>query len=110
MDKPTVRAVYRISLPTDSYGRITPGPLHCTGHPFPHGAAVVLDVAEGWWMHRSDIEHISVALSNVGHISITGAHQERGGGRGQFGIVYGLTAIVDHLVDALVAPALFETA
>lgn len=61
-------------------------------------------------MSRADVEHISSALSNVGHISITGAHQERGGGKGQFGIIYGLTAIADYLARALVAPALFESA
>lgn len=110
MDKPTVRVVYRVSLPTDSYGRITPGPLHTDGSPFPQGTAVVLDVADGWWMQRSDIEHVASALSHVGHISVTGAHAQRGGGKGQFGIVYGLAAIAESLDALLAAPPLSESA
>lgn len=110
MDKITVRAVHRISLPTDSYGRITPGSLHCEDQPFSDGATVVLEVGDGWWIQASDLEHIRFALSNVGHISITGRFTQRGGGTGQFGIIYGIGAIASRLAELLQAPPLYASA
>lgn len=109
MDKPTVR-VHRVSLPSAGYGQIKAGPLHTEGHPFPDGAAVVLETGDGWWMRSDEAQHIARSLANVGHITITGLHHERGGGRGQFGIVYGLAAIAEYLDELLAAPPLFASA
>lgn len=110
MDKPTVRAVHRVVLDTDRYGCITAGVLDSPVQPFPRGAAIVLEVGDGWWMHNSELERILPALSQVSHISITGRHVDRGGGAGGFGILYGLAAIAEKLDQLLANPTLFETA
>jgi hypothetical protein len=110
MYKPTVRAVHRILLDTDRYGCITAGALDAPVQPFPQGAAIVLEVEDGWWMKESELERILPALSTVGHISITGRHVERKGGRGDFGIIYGLEAIARRLDELLTQRPLFETA
>lgn len=110
MDKPTVRAVHRVILDTDRYGLITAGVLDSPVQPFPDGAAIVLECGDGWWMHSAELERILPALSRVGHISITGRHVERRGGRGDFGIIYGLEAIAARLDQLLAMPPMFKTA
>lgn len=109
MDKPTVRAVHRVSLDADSYGGITFGALDSPVQPFPEGAAVVLDCGDGWWTREGELERILPALSRVGHISITGRFVERRGAPG-FGIICGLEAIAERLDQLLVRPPLFESA
>jgi hypothetical protein len=110
MDKPTVRAVHRVILDTDRYGSITAGVLDCPVQPFPPGAAIVLEVGDGWWIRETELERILPALSRVGHISITGRHVDRKGGRGDFGIIYGLEAIASRLDQLLSNPTLFQSA
>jgi hypothetical protein len=107
MTNPTVRAVHRISLDTDRCGQITARALNGV-QPLPDGASVVLDAGEGWWINASDLEHIRRALSGVGHISITGVHGARQGGRSNFGIIYGLDTIAERLEQLLAAPPLFD--
>lgn len=109
MDKPTVRAVHRVVLDTDSFGGITFGALDSPCQPFPQGAAIVLDVGDGWWTRESELERILPALSQVGHISITGRFVERRGAPG-FGIICGLEAIAARLDERLAQPPLFESA
>lgn len=110
MDKPTVRAVLRVSLDSDRYGEVTAGVLDSPVQPFADGAAVVLDVGDGWWMREAELERILPALSRVSHISVTGRFVERRGGAGGFGIIYGLEAIAARLDDLLSSPRLFESA
>lgn len=110
MDKPTVRAVHRVILDTDRYGAITAGVLDSPVQPFAPGAAIVLECGDGWWMREAELERILPALSGVGHISITGRFVERRGGRGDFGIIYGLDAIASRLDQLLRQPPLFESA
>lgn len=109
MVNPSVRAVHRIPLAADGFGQITARSLDGLP-PLPDGSAVVLEVGEGWWINESDLEHIRRALSGVGHISITGVHQQRGGGVGRFGLVYGLDTIAARLSQLLSNPPLFESA
>lgn len=109
MDKPTVRAVHRVTLDADTYGGITFGALDSPVQPFPVGAAVVLDCGDGWWTREGELERILPALSRVGHISITGRFVERRGAPG-FGIICGLEAIADRLDQLLATPRLFESA
>lgn len=107
MNQPTVRAVHRITLKPDSDGRITVRALDLGARQLlPDGAAVVLEVGTGWWLTRSDVDHIAAALSNVGHISLSGVFAERHGGRGQFGVIYGLEQIAQELHRAITNPTL----
>ncbi|MFV6033171.1 hypothetical protein [Streptomyces sp. NPDC056264] len=111
MDKPTVRTVRRVLLPTESGGRITPGPLHTDRPLYPDGAVVVLEVGAGWWISAADLRHIRMALSNVGHISVSGTHPGgRPGGRGDFGIVYGLEEMARMLAELFEEPPMADTA
>jgi hypothetical protein len=104
-----VRAVHRIVLATDSYGQITARNL-IDANPLPPNSTVVLECGEGWWIRPEHLEHIRSAVSGVGHISVTGVFQQRKGGVGQFGIVYGIDAITDKLRTMLAAPPLFNAA
>jgi len=106
---PVVRAVHRIRLTTDSYGQITAREMMDV-NPLPDGAVVVLECGEGWWIRPENLEYIRAALSGVSHISVTGVFQDRRGGRGDFGILYGLDAIADRLRLMLAAPPLPHTA
>ena len=106
---PVVRAVHRIVLDTDRYGQITARDL-IDANPLPDGAVVVLECGEGWWIRPENLAHIHSALSRVGHISITGVFQDRRGGVGRFGIVYGIDAIADKLRQMSAAPPLLHTA
>jgi hypothetical protein len=109
MDKPIVRAVHRVVLDTDRFGCITFGALDCPVQPFRPGSAIVLECGDGWWTRESELERILPALSQVGHISITGRFVERRGAPG-FGIICGFDAIADRLSQLLAQPPLFETA
>lgn len=101
-NQPTVRAVHRITMTPDSEGRITSRALQLDGRqPLPDGSAVVLEVGTSWWLTRSDVDHIARALSNVGHISVSGVFAERLGGRGEFGVIYGLDHIAQELHHAI---------
>lgn len=108
MDKPTVRAVHRVILDTDSFGGITFGALDTPVQSFPRGIAVVLDVGDGWWTRESELERVVPSLSRVGHISITGRFVERRGAPG-LGIICGLEAIAARLDERLARPPLFES-
>lgn len=110
MDKPTVRAVHRVILDADRYGCVTAGALDAPVQPFSAGAAIVLEVGDGWWMQETELARILPALSNVGLISITGRYVDRRGGSGGFGIIYGLDAIARRLDQLLAQPPLFESA
>ena len=111
MSKPTVRAVYRVTLDTDRYGQITARALIGAGQVCPDGAAVVLDCGTGYWINSCDLEHIRKAFSNVSHISVTAAlQQEHRGGNGHFGTIFGIGAIADRLGELIAAPPLFESA
>lgn len=106
MDKPTVRAVHRVSLDVDRYGGISFAALDCPVQPFAPGAAIVLECGDGWWTREPELERILPALSQVGHISITGRFVDRRG-RADFGLICGLDAIarrLDHLLRSLPAP------
>jgi hypothetical protein len=106
VNQPTVRVVHRIALPVDECDAISAGTLSLPGLRFPDGSAVVLEVGHGWWMKESEIHHIHRALSNVSHITITGVHSERAGGRLAFGMYYGLDAIAKKLGDLVAEPIL----
>lgn len=110
MDKPTVRAVHRVVLETDSHGGITFGALDTPVLPFPDGAAVVLECNDGWWTRESELERILPALSRVGYVSVTGRYVDRKGGSPGFGIVAGLEAIARRLDQLLAQRPLFESA
>jgi hypothetical protein len=104
VSKPTtvVRAVHRVHLDVDRFGCITAGPLDSPVQVFGPGASVVLEVAEGWWMHEHELARMLPALRLCRLVSITGTHVDRGGGRGDFGIIYGLSAIAARLESLLV--------
>lgn len=110
MDKPTVRAVHRVSLDTDRYGGITFGALDGPVQPFEDGAAIVLECGDGWWTREAELERILPALSRVGHISVTGRFVERRGTNAGFGIICGLDAIARRLEQLLRQPPLFQSA
>lgn len=109
MDKPSVRAVHRVTITADSHGGLTFGVLDTPVLPFPDGAAVVLDCGDGWWTREGELERILPALSRVGHISVTGRFVERRGTPG-FGIICGLEAIASRLDYLLANPPMFESA
>lgn len=105
MDKRSVRAVFRISLPHDGYGEIKAGHILGGGElPFPHGAAVVLEVGAGHWCRCSELERIARSLANVAVVSVTGTDVRGGGSDG--GVVIGLDAIAGVLAQLIENPAL----
>jgi hypothetical protein len=108
MDKPIVRPVFRISLPHDRTGEIRPGPVFDAMSPLPPGAVVVLDVGDGWWCRRYDLECISGVLGRVALVSVTGTDVRNGGA--DDGVVMGLSAIAEEIARMIAEPALFPAA
>lgn len=109
MNQPTVRAVYRIPLPHDSYGEIKTGhALAGCSASFPPGCAVVLEVGAGYWCRGSELARVAGALDGVAHVSVTGTDLRRGGVDDAFdGVITGLAEIAARLAQLLHQPALF---
>ncbi|MFF8495175.1 hypothetical protein ACF06O_30605 [Streptomyces albidoflavus] len=105
-----LQAAARTVLDTDRYGQITAGWLNMAGVAFDDGAVVVLEVGAGFWIRKSELEHIASALANVSHISITSAHSERGREVGHFGTIAGIDRIAAALSHLLAMPPMFDTA
>lgn len=108
--RPAVRAVHRITIPSDDQGRIDARHL-MDAEPLPAGAVVVLQLGDGWWLNRSDLQHIHSALSRVEQVSVTGNHRcGRTGGVGQFGLIYGIDAIAAALTELRASDSLSQSA
>lgn len=110
MDNPSVRTVFRITLPHDGYGEIRAGHvLDGIAAPLPPGVAVVLEVGAGFWCRDSELERVARSLEQAAHISVTGTDL-RQGGADDISIVTGLDAIARRLARHLASPALFQPA
>lgn len=110
MNKPSVRAVHRVTIDHDGHGGLSFAVLDCPVQPFEPGSAIVLECGDGWWTRESELERILPALSRVGHISVTGRYVDRRGGSAGFGIICGLEAIAARLDQMLANPPLFQSA
>lgn len=95
---PTVRGVRKLSLPVRS-GQITAGDLW-PYRPFPKGVTVVIDVRDGYWMHRTDAESVGCALAHVGQIQIEGSYEGNESGDHGFGRIFGVEAIAEVIAEA----------
>lgn len=95
--KGSVRAVRRLQLPVKD-GQILPGDLW-PYRPFPYGATVVIDVQDGYWMHRRDAETVGAALSHC-TLQIEGDDQSKIVGDQGFGRIFGIEAIADVIAGA----------
>jgi hypothetical protein len=91
--KGSVRAVRRLTLPVRD-GQILPGDLW-PYRPFPTGATVVIDVQDGYWMHRQDAETVGAALAHCASLQIEGDDQSVDVGDYGFGRIFGIEAIAD---------------
>lgn len=95
--KGSVRAVRRLRLPVRD-GQILPGDLW-PYRPFPYGATVVIDVQDGYWMHRTDAQTVGAALSHC-TLQIEGDDQSKLVGDQGFGRIFGIEAIADVIAGA----------